>query len=252
MLPCAMASIVLATLNTRYSHASLGLRCLRANLGGLRDASVIREFVVRTPAGAIVDALLAERPRIVGFGVYIWNVLQTTEVVRALKARAPDVAVVLGGPEVSHEVDRQEICGLADYVVTGWGDVTFARLAAVLLDGPQPLMKVHAGEQPPLDALALPYGEYSDEDLAHRTVYVEASRGCPFKCEFCLSALDRTAWPFPLAPLLAALARLHGRGARHFKFVDRTFNLKVAAAAAILEFFLDLIAAAPDDAPFLH
>lgn len=252
MLVCAMTSIVLTTLNARYSHAALGLRYLRANLGALREASVIREFVVRTPAAAIVDALLAERPRIVALGVYIWNVRQTTEVVRQLKARAADVAVVVGGPEVSHEIAEQDICRLADFVVTGWGDCTFARLAGALLDGPRPLMKVHAGEQPPLDALVLPYGEYSDEDLAHRTVYVEASRGCPFKCEFCLSALDRTAWAFPLAPLLAEWRRLYGRGARHFKFVDRTFNLKVATSARILEFFLALIAERPDDPPFLH
>src|SRR5512145_2141680 len=118
MLPCAMASIVLATLNTRYSHASLGLRYLRANLGALRERSAIREFVVRTPAPVIVEALLAERPRVVGFGVYIWNVLQTTEVIRQLKARAPEVVVVIGGPEVSHEIAEQEICRLADHVVT--------------------------------------------------------------------------------------------------------------------------------------
>src|SRR5512137_2363204 len=252
MLPCAMASIVLSTLNSRYSHAALGLRYLRANLGSLRDASAIREFVVRTPAGAIVDALLAEQPRIVGFGVYIWNVLQTAEVIRQLKARAPAVIVVIGGPEVSHEVGEQEICRLADYVVTGWGDVTFARLAAALLEGPRPLMKVHAGEQAALESLVLPYREYSADDLAHRTVYVEASRGCPFKCEFCLSALDRTAWPFPLEPLLAELSHLHARGARHFKFVDRTFNLKAATSVRILEFFLGLIEAHPDDPPFLH
>ncbi|MGE5162134.1 MAG: DUF4080 domain-containing protein [Betaproteobacteria bacterium] len=247
-----MASIVLSTLNSRYSHAALGLRCLRANLGAWRDDSVIREFVVRAPVAAIVDALLAERPRIVGFGVYIWNVLQTAEVIRQLKARDPGVVVVVGGPEVSHEVDSQEICRLADHVVTGWGDVSFARLVTALLDGPRPLSRVHAGEQPPLDSLALPYREYSDADLANRTVYVEASRGCPFRCEFCLSALDRTAWPFPVEPLLAELSLLHERGARHFKFVDRTFNLKAATGARILEFFLGLIAAHPGDPPFLH
>jgi B12 binding domain/Radical SAM superfamily/Protein of unknown function (DUF4080) len=247
-----MASIVLSTLNSRYSHAALGLRYLRANLGALRDESVIREFVVRTPAPLIVDALLAESPRIVAFGVYIWNVLQTAEVIRELKARAPRVAVVIGGPEVSHEIEKQEICRLADHVVTGWGDVTFARLAGALLHGPRPLTRIHVGEQPPLEQLALPYGEYSDEDLAHRTVYVEASRGCPFKCEFCLSALDRTAWPFPLEPLLLELRRLYERGARHFKFVDRTFNLKVATSVRILEFFLELLDARPDDPPFLH
>ena len=91
--------------------------------------------------------------------------------------------------------------------------------------------------------LALPYDEYTEEDLAHRVVYVEASRGCPFRCAFCLSALDRTAWAFDLPRFLAALERLYRRGARRFKFVDRTFNLKVDAAAQILQFFLDRLAA---------
>jgi radical SAM superfamily enzyme YgiQ (UPF0313 family) len=247
-----MPSIVLATLNSRYSHASLGLRCLRANLGPLREASVIREFVVGAPVDSIVERVLAEAPRIVGFGVYIWNVAQTTHVIARLKALAPEVTVVVGGPEVSHEVSEQAICRVADYVVTGWGDVTFAKLAQSVLAGPRPLMKVHAGEQPPLEALASPYREYRDEDLAHRYVYVEASRGCPFKCEFCLSALDRTAWPFPLQPLLDDLGELYARGGRHFKFVDRTFNLKISASAAILEFFLALIGRHPHDPPFLH
>jgi hypothetical protein len=99
-------------------------------------------------------------------------------------------------------------------------------------------MKVHAGEQPPMDAIAYPYDEYTAHDLAQRTVYLEASRGCPFKCEFCLSALDKTAWPFALENFLAQLEQLHARGLRQFKFVDRTFNLKVATGVAILEFFL--------------
>jgi radical SAM superfamily enzyme YgiQ (UPF0313 family) len=247
-----MPSIVLATLNARHAHAALGLRYLRANLGELRDDSAIVEFVVASRAEDVVEQILACAPRVVGFGVYIWNVEQTAKVVAALKAVAPEVAVVLGGPEVSHEVEQQEICRLADYVVTGWGDITFAELARGILNGPRPLMKVHAGAQPPLAELALPYGEYADADLRHRHVYVEASRGCPFKCEFCLSALDRTAWPFPLEPLLAQLQRLYERGARHFKFVDRTFNLKVEASLAILNFFLARIEANPGDPPFAH
>ncbi len=114
------------------------------------------------------------------------------------------------------------------------------------------LTRVHAGEQPPLAELASPYAEYSDDDLRHRHVYVEASRGCPFKCEFCLSALDRTAWPFPLDRFLRELEALWRRGARRYKFVDRTFNLRVETSAAILDFFLQRIEAAPDDPPFLH
>jgi hypothetical protein len=247
-----MPAIVLATLNARYAHASLGLRCLRANLGELREDSEIVEFIVGSRAEEVVEQLMARCPRLVGFGVYIWNVEETARIVAALKTVAPEVVVVLGGPEVSHEVDAQPVCRLADYVITGWGDVTFAELARQVLQGPRPPMKVHAGAQPPLEALALPYDEYTDEDARRRHVYVEASRGCPFKCEFCLSSLDRTAWPFPLPQLLAQLARLYERGARHFKFVDRTFNLKADTALAILEFFLARIAASPADPPFAH
>lgn len=243
-----MTDIVLATLNARYVHASLGLRYLRANMGGLRERTVLREFVLGAKPVAIVERLLALAPRIVGFGVYIWNVEETTRVIAQLKRVAPEVIVVVGGPEVSHETDEQRICALADYVITGWGDVTFPQLCATLLAGATPPARVLAGEQPPLKTLALPYEEYTDEDVARRFIYVEASRGCPFKCEFCLSALDRTAWPFDLDALLASLDRLHARGARHFRFVDRTFNLKAAASLRVLEFFLERM----DQHTFLH
>ena len=253
--------IVLATLNARYIHASLGLRYLLANMarhGGadLRTATVLREYTLARPVAQVVEDLIAtlgpaEAP-IVGFGVYIWNVVQTTEVVRQLKALRPDVRVVLGGPEVSHELDNQPIVALADHVITGWGDVSFPKLCRALVHGPRPLMKVIAGEQPPLEEIDLPYAEFSDEDLAHRLLYVEASRGCPFKCEFCLSALDKTAWAFDEDAFLAELHTLVQRGARNFKFVDRTFNLKIDASIRILQFFLDQMAARPVEAFFIH
>jgi hypothetical protein len=113
-------------------------------------------------------------------------------------------------------------------------------------------MKVITGVQPELDALVLPYVHYSDIDIAHRNLYIEASRGCPYKCEFCLSALDKTAWPFELDRILEQLAQLHRRGARRFRFVDRTFNLKAQTGRAILEFFLQRIEETPDDPVFAH
>jgi radical SAM superfamily enzyme YgiQ (UPF0313 family) len=245
-------TIVLSTLNARYAHASLGLRYLLANMGLLRDQTSLREFVIGTRAADIVEKIIEGGPRIVGFGVYIWNVEETTRVVAMLKRVAPSVVIVLGGPEVSHECGEQEIVRLADYVITGWGDVSFPQLCRAILDGPKPLMKIHAGVQPKVDEIALPYSLYSDEDVAHRTLYVEASRGCPFKCEFCLSSLDKTAWPFDLDSFLAQLEALHARGARLFKFVDRTFNLNVKSSLRIMQFFLDKLEAAPDDPVFAH
>ena len=240
-------AIVLATLNAKYIHASLGLRYLLANMdlhggAGLRARTQLREFVIQQRPVQIVESLLALNPRVIGLGVYIWNVVETTQVVRLLKTLRPDIQVVLGGPEVSFETDSQEICRLADHVVTGWGDVSFPKLCRALLDGPKPLMKIIPGEQPPLEALALPYADYTAEDLAKRLLYVEASRGCPFKCEFCLSSLDKTAWAFELDGFMAEMDRLYRRGARNFKFVDRTFNLKVDFSVRILQFFLDRMA----------
>lgn len=242
------SDIVLCTLNAKYIHASLGLRYLLANMGNLAAQTVIREFTIARKPQELVDELLALQPRIIGLGVYIWNVTETTELVRLLKGVRPDVKVVLGGPEVSHEWAEQAIVQLADHVITGWGDVSFATLCQSLLHGPRPLMKVVVGEQPGLDRIALPYDHYTDADLANRLLYVEASRGCPFTCEFCLSSLDKTARAFELDAFLAAMDSLYRRGARNFKFVDRTFNLKVDTSVRILQFFLDRLT--PD--LFLH
>lgn len=247
-----MPDILLATLNARYSHASLGLRYLRANLGELRKRSAILEFVIGQKTEEIVEKVLAQRPKVLGLGVYIWNVEESTRLVAQLKTVAPEILIVLGGPEVSYEVNEQRICALADYVITGWGDVTFPEVAGQLLRGETPHARIIPGWQAELKDLVLPYDEYTEEDVRQRHLYVEASRGCPFKCEFCLSSLDKTAWPFELQRFMDAMETLYARGVRQFKFVDRTFNLKVDTSLAILDFFLAKIEAAPDDPPFVH
>lgn len=245
-------TILLSTLNARYAHASLGLRYLLANMGTLQEQTSLAEFVIGAKTTEIVERLLSHKPRIIGFGIYIWNVEETTKVVAMLKRVAPQVTIVLGGPEVSYEPTEQSIVQLADYLITGWGDVTFPKLCGEILNGPKPLMKVHAGVQAPMADIAMPYSLYTDDDIANRTLYVEASRGCPFKCEFCLSALDKTAWPFGLDTFLGELEALHARGARLFKFVDRTFNLNIKTSLKIMQWFLDKLEAHPEDPVYAH
>ncbi len=231
--------IVLSTLNAKYIHASFGLRYLYANLKELQPCCEIQEFTIKTWAIDIVEQILASEPDIVGFGVYIWNIVETTDVVSLLKVIAPQVKIVLGGPEVSYETEQQTIVASADYVLTGAADLSFYQLCKDILNDTAPEQKVLKCKPVALKDIELPYQYYSDEDLKNRLLYVEASRGCPFKCEFCLSSLDTSSDPFELDLFLEQMEILYQRGARNFKFIDRTFNLNIKTTMQIMQFFLD-------------
>ncbi len=238
-----MPDIVLTTLNAKYAHAAFGLRYLLANLGPLRDRAEIVEFDITQRSVDVLEALLARHPKIIGLGVYIWNVDQATKLVADLKQVRRDIKVVLGGPEVSYETDEQEIVHLADYVIAGEADLTFRQVCEELLDVKSeiqnPKCKVVAAELPQFADVALPYDLYNADDIAHRVIYVEASRGCPYECEFCLSSLDIPVRQAAIDEFLAAMESLLARGVRQFKFVDRTFNLNLKTSRAILSFFLE-------------
>lgn len=235
-----MPDIVLSTLNAKYIHASFGLRCLMANLGDLQSRAKILEFDINQRPLEIAETLLEAAPKILGLGVYVWNAGPTLELLGILRRLRPDLKIVLGGPEVSYEWDQQPIIGLADHVITGEADLAFASLCKSLLSATDPRPpKLIVAPVPDVAALALPYDLYDARDIEHRVVYVEASRGCPFTCEFCLSSLEIPVRQFPLDPFLVAMQQLHDRGLRRFKFVDRTFNLNLATSRRILQFFLD-------------
>jgi radical SAM superfamily enzyme YgiQ (UPF0313 family) len=232
------ADIVLATLNAKYIHAAFGIRYLFANMGELQGRTCLVEFDLTQRANDIAEILLARRPKIIGLGVYIWNAQLSAEVVQILKRIAPEVVVILGGPEVSFETEQQAICAAGDYVITGEADLKFAEVCRQILRGESPARKIIAAELPELGMLALPYEFYTDADIANRIIYVEASRGCPFTCEFCLSSLDVPVRAVEITKFIGALESLLRRGVKHFKFVDRTFNLNLNTSRAILEFCL--------------
>ena len=137
-----MSEIVLTTLNAKYIHAAFGLRYLLANMGALRSRSALREFDINQRPIEIAEALLAISPKIIGFGIYIWNVSETTEVVSILKRVRPEIQIILGGPEVSYETEQQQIVELVDYVVTGEADLKFGELCNQLLSGEKPPAKI--------------------------------------------------------------------------------------------------------------
>lgn len=242
-------TIILSTLNARYIHASLGLRYLLANMGELQAQTHLLEFIINSRPTDIVESLLQNKPKIIGLGVYIWNAEETLQVVKLLKKISPEIIVILGGPEVTYEVERQEITTLADYVITGQADIAFRETCENLLNNKIPLQKVIKAQPFKLHEINFPYDEYTAEDIKNRVVYVEASRGCPFKCEFCLSSLDKTVYPFELSLFLNEMHKLFERGVRSFKFIDRTFNLKINTSIQIMEFFLKKM---QDDKVYLH
>ena len=234
-----MPNIVLTTLNSRYIHSAFGLRYLYANLGEYKSQTHIQEFTIHERPTDIAEKLLLLKPKILGFSVYIWNVIEITQIVALIKQVKPEIIIVLGGPEVSHLPDKPAVVDLADYVIQGAGEQSFKELVEQIFNHQKPLNKAIEGKSVPLDSLELPYSCYTDEDIRNRIIYVEASRGCPFKCEFCLSSLDKTSKPFSLDAFLVEMDSLITQGARNFKFIDRTFNLNIKTSVAIMTFFLE-------------
>ena len=228
--------IILTTLNSRFTHSAIGLRYLYANMQELQCDTSILEFSINDALQTIAEKLLFDEPDIIGIGVYIWNVSYVAELVHIIKKVVPKVIIVLGGPELTYEPFRVNL-DAADYIIQGEGDVAFYELckAIVAKTANERIIKMTL---PPLKEIQLPYQYYTDDDIQNRYIYVEISRGCPFECEFCLSSMDEKVRAFNLDEVLLEFEKLWLRGARNFKFVDRTFNLNMKAANAILDFFL--------------
>ena len=255
------APILVAAINARHSHASLGARCLLANLGELRPQAALAEFTIQQSATEIADAIAARNPKILGLGVYIWNAARVAELLPLLRHKLPDMKIVLGGPEFPARGRAGSISDPSleppttpsgddfDHTIQGEGDLAFAAICRnVLAD--RPADRIIQPAPPDLAAIQLPYDEYSDSDLAHRLLYVESSRGCAMRCDYCVSANDESVRFFPMPALLAAFDKLLARGARQFKFCDRSFNLDVPRAVEILAFFRERLPRFPG--LFLH
>jgi len=251
-----MSAIVLATINAKWIHPSLALRLLKANLGSLETHCAILEFAIRQPLKEKTAPIIAEHPRLIGLSVSIWNHLATLELLKALEAECKNEArkpfVVLGGPEVSWLPEDTEIFRYADYVIRGEGEESFHSLCFELLGESQTTEKTKTGKTifigqgdaiVNVNEISSPYRLYTDEDLTRKLIYVEASRGCPFNCEFCLGSsrnmmVAQRVREFPLEPFLADMETLIKKGAKTFKFLDRTFNLDIDRTQRIIEFFL--------------
>ncbi len=231
-------NIVLTTANARYTHCAFGLRCLAAALKSHGYDTVIHEFTIHHSPFEIAESLLAQKPQVIGFGVYIWNVGLMAHLAQIIRSVSPETILILGGPEMSGSSGDTPFLDTADYIITGEGEDSLSELIAHIEAGRRPVSRIIQSKPPSLERLASTYDYYSDEDIAHRIIYVESSRGCPYRCTFCLSSLDAGVRYFPLPQFLASMDMLLEKGVRLFKFTDRTFNLDDERVLEILKFFL--------------
>lgn len=226
--------IVLSTINAKFIHSAVALRYLKANLQEFQQYAQIREFTLQERAADIVEKLILLKPSTIVFSCYIWNITLIDEVTTLVKSLYPNIIIILGGPEVSYPNDHPSVCDMVDHIICNEGEHALPQLLRDIQNGKE-APKIIAAPIIDLDTITLPFHLYTDADLAHRLIYVETSRGCAYGCEFCLSSLDNKVRYFPIQTVLDGLEALWQRGARQFKFIDRTIHL--SKAKMILDFF---------------
>lgn len=245
-------NVVLAALNAQYVHMALAPWCLKTACADVCDVTVL-EYTINRDDRAILRGLAAARPDVLGFCTYLFNIEQVRALAADVRALLPETVIVFGGPEAGYDRDIFRTCPAVDFVVRGEGETAFRALLLALRDGREPRIPgvaSRAWDCPPAagpDLASLP-SPYTDEMLAAsagRILYYEASRGCPFRCAYCLSSLGGGARFFPLERVRAELERVLLSPARQVKFVDRTFNCRLPRAKEIVRMVLALAARNP-------
>lgn len=239
--------VLLTTLNAKYIHTNLAIRLLyelNENHPGLEW----KEFTIKEPKDDVAD--YCKDFDVVAFSCYIWNISQTLEVAKKIKALNPGTKILLGGPEVSYEYEAVIALDQIDYIIAGEGETAFQSFITSFpdVDHVPNLVRKHneqilANPTAPMFDLknfaeSMPYRFDKPEDLANKVLYIETSRGCPYKCEFCLASLDNKVRYLPDASIKATLLHMMQHG-KVIKFLDRTFNIKRDFTIDIFKFILE-------------
>lgn len=246
--------IICTSINAKYIHTNLAIRYLKAYAQPEYDIE-LTEYTIKDPIMNIVTDLYSKKPDVIGFSCYIWNMEETIKVIQLLKKIAPNITIILGGPEVSYDArEWMEKVEAIDIIVIGEGEETFKRLLQELetekhfdqLGGI--CYRKNTGELKmspqinKLDLRTIPSPFRFKEDisaLSKRIVYLETSRGCPFNCQFCLSSIEVGVRYFDREYIKEEIRYLMKNGAKTFKFLDRTFNISRSYAMDIFQFLID-------------
>ncbi len=238
-------TVLLTTLNAKYIHTNLAIRLLY-QLNKSYEGLAWREFTIKENPDDI--ASICASYHVVAFSCYIWNIRQTLIVCERIKSLNPSVKIILGGPEVSYEYEPIIIQPYVDAIVVGEGEIPFRNF---LITGSEKQKGIVYKENNqinyiPNDTLfdlseletINPYQDDDIESLKPRVLYVETSRGCPYKCEFCLASLDNKVRYLSTGRIKQNLLFLMQHG-RTIKFLDRTFNVKKDFTIEVFKFILE-------------
>jgi anaerobic magnesium-protoporphyrin IX monomethyl ester cyclase len=239
--------ILLTTLNAKYIHMNLAIRILyglNQNHKGLEW----KEFAIKENPNEIAQN--CAKFEVVAFSCYIWNITQTLEVARLLKELKPNIKILLGGPEVSYDyqdlIKKPEV----DFIITGEGEIPFQQFLEHYPNVAHVTNLVQKIDgkicyTPSADSFDInnlgdfnPYVFEPEEQIKTKVAYMETSRGCPYKCEFCLASLDNKVRYLPTQTIKDNLLFLMQHG-KVIKFLDRTFNVKKDFTLDIFQFILD-------------
>ncbi|WP_223595105.1 B12-binding domain-containing radical SAM protein [Neobacillus bataviensis] len=245
--------VICSTLNAKYIHTNLAIRYLKAFASPEYDIQ-IKEYTIKDPIMNIVSDLYQQKPSVIGFSCYIWNIEETLKVVNMIKKIDPSITIVLGGPEVTYDtIHWMENYPEIDFIVIGEGEQTFKQLLTEL-ETSQNLLNVHGvayrenghvkctPQRNKLVLKELPSPYRFTEDIPHlgkRVTYIETSRGCPFSCQFCLSSIEVGVRYFDREKIKEDIRYLMTNGAKTIKFVDRTFNISRSYAMDMFRFLID-------------
>lgn len=242
---------LLVAVNAKYIHSNPAVYSLRAFLPEeQRESAEIAEYTINQKDEDILADIYKRKPDVIGFSCYIWNIETVRKLLAELPKLLPGVPVWLGGPEVSYNAEEllAQFPGVTG-VMIGEGESTFYELMEHYLQAkPVETLKEIAGlslrsgktaDRAPTQMDDLPFLYYHPEQFENRIIYYESQRGCPFRCSYCLSSIEKTVRQKDLFAVKEELSVFLKNKVRQVKFIDRTFNCKEAHALEIWKFITE-------------
>ena len=251
--------ILLCGINSQYFHSNLAVRYLKTFIEDLDVECKIREFTINDRKEKLLEEIILEKPDIIGFSTYIWNVEMVSALSTLIKIVNPEIQIFYGGPEVSYDSKEFLEENSGEYVLRGEGEETFREFVEYkmcehkigdeekkiriknikgLTYKEEDEVKVNdSRENMDMRKIVFPYKK--DEDLSNKIVYYEASRGCPFRCKYCLSSVDRKLRFLDIDRVKKELDYFINKRVKLVKFVDRTFNSNHDFASSIWEYLVN-------------